>query len=52
MKGLLSALLSAVLVAPYCRALPKITREGKYLYDESGTRFFIKVSGRTLKVLL
>jgi hypothetical protein len=24
-------------------ALPKITRTGKYLYDESGSRFFIKV---------
>jgi hypothetical protein len=24
-------------------ALPKITRTGKYLYDESGNRFFIKV---------
>ena len=24
------------------QALPKITRTGRYLYDESGTRFYIK----------
>jgi hypothetical protein len=44
MKGLLSALVGAVLAAPYVSALSKITREGKYLYDSTGTRFFIKVS--------
>lgn len=44
MKGLLSAVIGAVLVAPFANALSKITRNGKYLYDSSGTRFFIKVS--------
>lgn len=27
-------------------ALPNITRTGKYLYDESGNRFYIKVGTR------
>lgn len=44
MKGLLGALVGAVLAAPYVSGLSKITRNGKYLYDSSGTRFFIKVS--------
>ena len=30
------------LVATGVQGLPKITRTGKYLYDESGTRFYIK----------
>jgi hypothetical protein len=44
MKGLLSALVCAVVAATRVSAVSKITRDGKYLYDSSGTRFFIKVS--------
>ncbi|KAF7289228.1 1,3-beta-glucanosyltransferase [Mycena indigotica] len=36
---LLPALLASI---PATIALPKITRTGRYLYDENGTRFFIK----------
>lgn len=32
-----------IAAAPYVYALPKITRVGKYLYDDTGKRFFIKV---------
>ncbi|CAG7846799.1 1,3-beta-glucanosyltransferase gel4; AltName: Full=Glucan elongating glucanosyltransferase 4; Flags: Precursor [Serendipita indica DSM 11827] len=42
MKGLLTTLLSAALAIPFVHALPRVTRTGKYLYDESGKRFFIK----------
>ncbi|KZV92110.1 hypothetical protein EXIGLDRAFT_675503 [Exidia glandulosa HHB12029] len=37
---LLSA--SALLAASGVSALPKVSRVGRYLYDESGTRFFVK----------
>lgn len=40
--GLTSWLLLALISWTY--ALPQITRTGKYLYDPSGNRFFIKVS--------
>ncbi|KAG8834635.1 1,3-beta-glucanosyltransferase gas1 [Serendipita sp. 399] len=42
MRLIAPALFSTFLAAPFVSALPKITRTGKYLYDESGTRFFIK----------
>ncbi|CED84997.1 glycoside hydrolase family 72 protein [Phaffia rhodozyma] len=37
-----SSLLSALLGTRPVNALPAISRVGRYLYDESGTRFFIK----------
>lgn len=33
---------------PLAAALPPITRTGKYLYDQNGERFFIKVSSQEL----
>lgn len=36
--------LTVALVPLASAAVSKITRHGKFLYDESGTRFFIKVS--------
>jgi hypothetical protein len=33
---------AAVTFAAGARALPKVVRAGKYLYQEDGTRFFIK----------
>ncbi|OCF34149.1 1,3-beta-glucanosyltransferase [Kwoniella heveanensis BCC8398] len=36
------ALLGVSLFSLTANALPKITRTGKYLYDESGSRFYIK----------
>jgi hypothetical protein len=43
MRGLFTAVLSVAFALPFAQALPSITRTGKYLYDSSGTRFFIKV---------
>ncbi|WWD20964.1 hypothetical protein CI109_105443 [Kwoniella shandongensis] len=37
-----TALLGAIPFLSMISALPKITRTGKYLYDESGSRFYIK----------
>lgn len=37
----------ATLALPLVAALPKIHAKGKYLYDESGNRFYIKVCGVT-----
>jgi hypothetical protein len=43
----LSTALAAIgALASVANALPKITRTGKYLYDESGGRFYIRVSDR------
>jgi len=43
-KPLGASALVPLLAALVCGvgALPKITRTGRYLYDESGTRFYIK----------
>lgn len=38
-----ASLFSLLFAGASLAALPKITRTGKYLYDESGNRFFIKV---------
>ena len=44
MRGLLKTVLTAALAFPLVNAaLPKISRSGKFLYDDSGKRFFIKV---------
>jgi len=32
----------ATLLAPSVLAIPKVTRTGRYLYQEDGTRFYIK----------
>jgi hypothetical protein len=42
MRGLFTAVLGVALAIPFAKALPTVTRTGKYLYDSSGTRFFIK----------
>lgn len=42
MRGLLNAVLTVALTVPFVNALPKVSRSGKYLYDASGARFFIK----------
>ena len=44
MRGLFTAVLGVALSIPFARALPKVSRTGKFLYDDTGTRFFIKVS--------
>jgi hypothetical protein len=44
LRLLFVALLALLAVLPATRAIPQITRKGKYLYDESGSRFYIKVS--------
>ena len=38
-----ASLFSLLFAGAALAALPKITRTGKYLYDASGNRFFIKV---------
>jgi hypothetical protein len=43
MRSLFKTLLTAALALPLVQALPKVTRTGKYLYDDTGARFFIKV---------
>lgn len=44
MRGLFNAVLTAcALSIPFAQALPKISRSGKFLYDDTGKRFFIKV---------
>lgn len=51
-QGLLATALGALaFIAPSLAAVPKITRSGKYLYAEDGSRFFIKVCSRFLKPL-
>jgi len=40
----MKASLFSLFFAGAALALPKVTRTGQYLYDESGNRFFIKVS--------
>jgi 1,3-beta-glucanosyltransferase GAS1 len=37
-----AALVAAATLATGVNAIAKITRQGRYLYDDSGTRFFIK----------
>jgi hypothetical protein len=44
MRGLFTAVLGIAFAIPFAQALPKVSRTGKYLYDDTGTRFFIKVS--------
>lgn len=41
------AITALALAVPLASALPKITRKGRYLYDESGARFYIKVGRYT-----
>ncbi|KAG9029445.1 1,3-beta-glucanosyltransferase gas1, partial [Tulasnella sp. UAMH 9824] len=42
MKFLKAFAAAAALVSTGVSALPKVTRTGKYLYQEDGTRFYIK----------
>ena len=42
----------ATLALPLVSALPKIHAKGKYLFDESGNRFYIKVCGVTRRYVL
>lgn len=37
-----AAVAAAAVYTSCVAALPKITRSGRYLYDESGNRFYIK----------
>jgi len=39
----LKSIISLVAVTATVNALPKVTRQGKYLYREDGTRFYVKV---------
>lgn len=50
MKLAISSALALLGLAGFASGLPNITRQGKYLYDPDGNRFFIKVSnGRARK---
>jgi hypothetical protein len=42
---LLRTVAALALTAPFVSAISKITRTGRYLYDDKGDRFYIKVSG-------
>lgn len=50
MMRLFSLALVGVQLLTMTAALPNVTRTGKYLYDESGNRFYIKVGTRHLSV--
>jgi 1,3-beta-glucanosyltransferase GAS1 len=44
-SGFAAALVAVVALATGADAISKITRSGRYLYDESGNRFYIKGIG-------